>query len=69
MRAVLNVSQVIARGMVERGTGGTIVNISSQASQAALADHTVYAASKGALDTMSKVMALELGPHQVSFLS
>jgi len=65
VKAVLNVSQVIGRGMVERGEGGTIVNISSQASQAALADHAIYAATKGALDIMSKVMALELGPHQI----
>lgn len=37
-----------------------------QASQAALRDHTVYCATKAALDMTSKVMALELGPHKVS---
>ena len=64
VKAVLNVSQVVAAGMAERG-GGSIVNISSQASMAALAEHVIYAASKGALDSMTKVMALELGPKNV----
>lgn len=34
--------KIVAKGMVSRGNGGAIVNISSQASQAALKDHTVY---------------------------
>ncbi|XP_071443322.1 L-xylulose reductase isoform X2 [Hetaerina americana] len=65
VKAVVNVSQMIARGMIERKTGGSIVNVSSQASQAALQDHAVYCATKGALDMMSKVMALELGPNKI----
>ncbi|XP_036811945.1 L-xylulose reductase isoform X2 [Oncorhynchus mykiss] len=65
VKAVLHVSQIVARGMKARGTGGSIVNISSQASQCALQDHTVYCATKGALDMLTKVMALELGPYQI----
>lgn len=65
VRAVLVVSQVVARGMIARGRGGAIVNLSSQASQVALADHAAYCASKGALDQLTRVMALELGPHQI----
>ncbi|HEY3330356.1 MAG TPA: glucose 1-dehydrogenase [Capsulimonadaceae bacterium] len=64
VRAALIVSQVIARQMVERRRGA-IVNVSSQASQVALVDHTAYCASKGALDQLTRVMALELGPHGV----
>ena len=33
---------------------GAVVNVSSQASQAALGDHTVYCATKGALDMVTK---------------
>jgi NAD(P)-dependent dehydrogenase (short-subunit alcohol dehydrogenase family) len=51
--------------MIARGQGGAIVNLSSQASQVALADHAAYCASKGALDQLTRVMALELGPHQI----
>jgi NAD(P)-dependent dehydrogenase (short-subunit alcohol dehydrogenase family) len=65
VRAVMIVSQIVARGMIERGTGGAIVNVSSQASTIGLADHTTYCASKGALDNLTRTMALELGPHGI----
>lgn len=42
-----------------------IVNLSSQASLAGLQDHAVYSASKAALDGLTRVMALELGPHNI----
>jgi len=65
VKAVLNISQVVARKMVESNTHGTIVNISSQASKAALIDHAIYSASKAALDALTRAMALELGPHGI----
>jgi len=65
VRAVLLITQTIAKGMISRGRGGAVVNLSSQASMAALVDHAAYCASKGALDMLTKVMALELGPHQI----
>ncbi|XP_051888634.1 L-xylulose reductase [Pristis pectinata] len=65
VKAVLHVSQIIAKGMKCRGEGGAIVNVSSQASQCALKDHAVYCATKGAVDMLTKVMALELGPHKI----
>ncbi|XP_049868926.1 D-erythrulose reductase-like [Pectinophora gossypiella] len=61
-KAILNVSQIVAKKMIENGIKGSIVNISSQASKAALQDHIAYCASKGAVDAMTRVMALELGP-------
>ncbi|XP_037094304.1 L-xylulose reductase-like [Pollicipes pollicipes] len=65
LKAVVNASQVVARGMLARGEGGVIVNMSSQASQRPLVDHAVYSASKAALDQLSRVMALELGPQGI----
>ncbi|XP_028675512.1 L-xylulose reductase [Erpetoichthys calabaricus] len=65
VKAAFHVAQIVAREMKVRGTGGSIVNISSQASQAAIEDHAVYCATKGALDMLTKVMALELGPHKI----
>jgi len=62
VRAVLVVSQIVVRGMIARGGGGAIVNVSSQSSMRALPDHTVYCTSKGALDQLTRMMALELGP-------
>ncbi|XP_052069809.1 D-erythrulose reductase-like [Mytilus californianus] len=63
--AVFNVSQVVAKAMVERGEGGSIINISSAASQDALMDHAAYCPSKAAVDMLTKCMALELGPHKI----
>jgi len=65
VNAVINVSQVVVKSMIRRGVGGAIVNISSQASMAALADHVGYAATKGALDSATRVMACELGPKNI----
>ena len=65
VRGALLVSQIVARGMIAAGSGGAIVNISSQASSRALPQHASYCASKGALDQLTRVMALELGPHNI----
>ncbi|KAM6376756.1 LOW QUALITY PROTEIN: L-xylulose reductase [Pluvialis apricaria] len=65
LQAVLHVSQIVARQMIAQGVPGAIVNVSSQASQHALQDHAVYCSTKSALDMLSKVMALELGPHKI----
>lgn len=65
VRAVMQVSQVVARGMIERGTGGVIVNVSSQSSMRAVQDHTSYCTSKGGLDQLTRMMALELGPQGI----
>jgi len=65
VKQVINVSQIVAKKMISEGKPGSIVNVSSQASQAALADHTIYCGTKGALDMITKVAALELGPKNI----
>jgi len=65
VKQVLNVSQIFANKMIEEKIAGSIVNMSSQASQAALKDHTLYCGTKGALDMITKVGALELGQHGI----
>lgn len=65
VRAALLVSQVIAKKMVASGKPGAIVNVSSQSSMRAVQDHTAYCISKGALDQLTRMMALELGSHDI----
>ncbi|XP_019412063.1 PREDICTED: L-xylulose reductase [Crocodylus porosus] len=65
LRAVLQVSQIVARQLIARGAPGAIVNVSSQASHRALQGHAVYCSTKSALDMLTKMMALELGPHKI----
>jgi len=57
---VFIIAQEVARGMVERGAG-RIVNIASLAAHTANDFQTAYAATKGAVVAMTRVMAFELG--------
>ena len=54
-----------ARNMIEHGRRGSIVNVSSVAALRALPDHLCYCASKAALDAITRVLCLELGPHGI----
>ncbi len=45
--------------------GGSVINISSVASETALPTSSVYSATKGAVDTLSRVLAAELGPRNI----
>jgi len=65
VRAMMVVSQVVAKNMVERKSGGAIVNFSSIADTLAFQDHTSYCISKGGVDQLTRCMALELGPHNI----
>lgn len=65
VRAAMIVAQVVARGLIRRGVPGAIVNVSSQSSVVGLPDHAAYCASKGALDQLTRVMAIELGPYGI----
>jgi NAD(P)-dependent dehydrogenase (short-subunit alcohol dehydrogenase family) len=55
-----------ARAMVEQGTGGRIVNVSSAADILVVADLGAYTAAKGAIVALTKVLALELADHAIT---
>lgn len=46
-------------------TGGSIVNISSVAGPRPVANASVYSATKGAVDSITKALAKELGPKKI----
>ncbi|HEY2664648.1 MAG TPA: SDR family NAD(P)-dependent oxidoreductase [Candidatus Binataceae bacterium] len=58
-------SRIAARRMIEQRDGGSIVNISSIASKLAPANTAAYAASKAAINALSRSMALELAAHKI----
>ncbi|WP_277626240.1 SDR family NAD(P)-dependent oxidoreductase [Arsenicicoccus piscis] len=64
-RGTLLVTKFAAPGMIEAGRGGSIVNVSSQASLVALKGHISYGSSKAAVDNITRVSALELGPYGI----
>ncbi|MCW4468372.1 glucose 1-dehydrogenase [Flavobacterium sp. MFBS3-15] len=45
--------------------GGSIINIGSIASRTPVVNSSVYSATKGALDTLTQVLALELAPKNI----
>jgi 2-deoxy-D-gluconate 3-dehydrogenase len=64
LRAPYLLAQALAPKMIEQHAG-KIINVSSQAGVAALEGHGAYCASKGGLNMLTKVMALEWGPHNI----
>lgn len=58
VKGVFNVTQLVVPLLVD---GGCIVNVSSLASQIGVQAHSVYSASKAALDGLTRCLALELG--------
>ena len=65
--ASMNISQEVAQGLKIVGKEGSIVNMSSVASLIAfpVVGLSIYGASKGGMDAMTRVMAMELGPHKI----
>ena len=57
--------QASARAMVEQGGGGAIVNMSSVNAILALPDQVPYVVSKGAVNQLTRVMAMGLAAHDI----
>ena len=65
VRAAYFLSVGAAHGMKKAGKGGSIINISSQMAHVGGIDRAVYAASKHAVEGMTKSMAIEWGEHEI----
>jgi NAD(P)-dependent dehydrogenase (short-subunit alcohol dehydrogenase family) len=65
LRGMFLVAQAVSRHMVERGTGGVIVNMSSTNGLAGEEDYAHYNAAKGGVLLLTKTMAVELGSHGI----
>ncbi len=64
VRAPLLLIGALVPSMVERG-GGSIINLSSVSGVVGTPRRAAYAASKGALDAMTRSLAIELGPKGI----
>jgi NAD(P)-dependent dehydrogenase (short-subunit alcohol dehydrogenase family) len=62
--AVFALSREVVKGMISNG-GGSIINISSMASQYGIPKVIAYTASKSAIEGMTKAMAVELSPKGI----
>ncbi|KAJ8923030.1 hypothetical protein NQ315_001578 [Exocentrus adspersus] len=64
-KALINITRLVVKDLLCRKAPGAIVNLSSQASLAGLLNHTVYCASKAAVDGFTRAVALEYGPYNI----
>jgi NAD(P)-dependent dehydrogenase (short-subunit alcohol dehydrogenase family) len=58
-------SQLVARGMVQKQTRGNIINISSISGTRPVLDRVAHASGKAALNMLTQTMALELAQHRI----
>lgn len=68
LRAPFLLARELVPGMIQRKSG-KIINISSQAGVVGLEAHGAYAASKGGLNMLTKVMTVEWAKHNIQINS
>ncbi|CAC5392744.1 DCXR [Mytilus coruscus] len=64
-KAALNISQIVAKGIISRKGSGAIVNISSISGILTTPGFPIYCTTKAAMDMLTKSMALECGPFKI----
>ena len=57
--------RAVARQLIARGRPGSIVNVSSHNATSGRRGGSAYTASKAAVDALSMIFAMELGPHGI----
>lgn len=65
VKAAFYLCRAVAKGMLQAGIAGSLINISSQMGHVGSPRRTVYCASKHAVEGMTKALAWELGPQQI----
>jgi len=58
-------AMVFAGRMIEQGDGGAIVATSSMAAKSVFPRRPAYAAAKAGINALTRVLAVELGPHGI----
>lgn len=65
LTGMFHLGQAAARQMVRQGSGGSIINVTSQLAEVARPERAAYIASKGGGRSLTHAMALELAPHGI----
>lgn len=65
VRASYFVAQAVARRLIQAGSGGSIITISSQMGHVGAENRSLYCASKWAMEGFSKAMALDLARYGI----
>jgi len=62
---VLTATRSVLPGMIERGRGGSIVNLTTVEAFRGIPGHAFYSACKAAVVQLGRSLAVELGPHRI----
>ena len=65
LKNVFFCSQVVVKKMIEKGNGGSIVNISSQAGVVGAPERGPYSGAKGGVNNMTRTMAAEWAEYGI----
>ena len=65
LKSCFFMAQTVGKMMIEQGRGGRIINMTSQTGSVALIKRAAYCASKAGLNLVTKVLAMEWGPHEI----
>ncbi|OYU41035.1 MAG: 3-oxoacyl-ACP reductase [Pseudorhodobacter sp. PARRP1] len=65
LRAAYFLTRAVAARLIAEGKPGSLINITSQMAHVGGIDRAVYAATKHAVEGMTKSMAIEWGPHGI----
>jgi gluconate 5-dehydrogenase len=65
LHSIFELTQLVGKGMVDRGKGGKIINIGSLMSTHGVPYLSVYAISKAGIAGLTRVLAAEWGPHNI----
>lgn len=65
LRGAFLCTQRAAQAMIDQGSGGRIVNLSSVHGFSSVPHHVHYESSKGGINLLTKSCAIELAPHNI----
>ena len=58
-------SQLMAQQVIAAGVNGSIIHISTILARQTIMNRTLYAATKGAVESLTRAMALDLAPYRI----
>ena len=61
MKAMYFMTQAVVKGMIKRGKGA-VINLTSVHANGAMSEHSLYAGTKGAIQSYTRTTAVELAP-------
>lgn len=65
LKGIWLMGQEVVQSMVNRGEGGSIINIASVLGERGVSQLPGYCASKGGIINLTRAMAVELAPHRI----